>query len=884
MAEQQKLLISMIPLANGFGGASRPSTCNNPMESMVLARTCFHRLVDNQVPLLQIEPLERDQDSKVDISRESEAAQNPNDIIYRTTIELVYDLPGKPRQGPEDSSLQLSDSFLSGSVDILAETSANFSDNSDAFHTPELSVLSSEDDASQHMIPPDAPVNSQNSSPDLTPSSPQSYPPPDSDDDADRVGLTINASEVIRLVNETAHPLKSFQRLPSDCTDLASGVPAVLVVTDLLTVHPETDGILSEDTGPSSTADTTDTAQDSAGSQDPARIESVEATYVDDPQNESKPVDGADKLTNGEDSGSCPAASENAPRANPPSSPRHTADRPNWALAPDDTPVSKATNTNPKQPRKSERRRGPRRGRHKVENNAENSASDRTSKPIVNEADFHEAPFFSEARTPSNNTNTSGNGGTGQITFVREDFRHTSNSGNSSPPIPSSFRSDKEKPDEMSSCTPAEKAPLPRIVFDSILPNLGAPSSVIYSTGTQHDSSHLTDKSMTPEKPEKRPIHRSPGWKAALALPTIVESNSDLGHEDLGKDTSWIIYQSSASPHAHFLGRPAAKEIPNEPGQADIDGGSKGARSTGPKRSTATFVKASSDSRRIDSPSLTIPNSDDSKQHRLSWPSLEEELRFHAAARQPLLWHGVRDEYPSHGLGMTTVDPNPPLLKLGPVVDGKPRERGRHEADQSRPFESFSLYDQTGATASLGSKPAHLDVDMPLQRAISRTHQSQRDDGTLRPILARSHSQRGLRSEWDGSKAGNRSAEQQHTSVNANMSSTHSQTQSFQDPRMSGILQSTGFHQETQRSTAASEQRHRSNPRSIPTLTGNSKNAYHSAPTRFMSPSIKEALINSSVNEVCLPEVNQGWQARQATSFKHHFATTIPSFMGSRGG
>ncbi|KAJ3507223.1 hypothetical protein NLJ89_g6428 [Agrocybe chaxingu] len=814
---------------------------------MGLARTCFHRLVDDEVSLLQIEPLERDQDSKVDASRESEAVQNPNDVIYRTTVELVYDLPGKPPQGPEDSFLQLSDSFLSGSIDILAETSPNFSDNSDVFHTPELSVLGSEDDASQHMIPPDAPVNSQTSdlfamlnspsartrshtsSPDLIPSSPRSYPPPDSNDDADRVGLTSNATEVTHVGSETTHPLTSRQRPPSDFTDLTSGISAVLVINDLLTVQPETDGILSEDTGPSLSADT---AQDSTGNQDPIRIESVKATYLDDPQNESKPVGDADKHSNGEGSGSCPT-SENASRTNLPSPPRHTADKPNWALAPDVTP---STNTNPKQPRKSERRRGPRRGRHRIESNPENNSPDRASKPTDHEADFFkQAPFISETRTPSNNT---GNGGTHQITFVSDDFRHISNSGNSSLPIPSSFRADKEKQDEMSSCTQVEKAPLPRIVFDSILPNLGAPSSIIYTTGTQAESARLTDKSMISEKAEKRPIHRSPGWKSVLALPTIVESNSDLGHEDLGKDTPWIIYQSSAAPHAHLLGQPAAKEIPNKPAQADINGGSKGAQSTGTKMPAATSAKASSDSRRIDSPSLTIPNSDDSRRHRLSWPSLEEELRFHAAAQQPLLWHGVKDECPSHGLGMMTPDPNLPLLKLDPVIDERLRESGRHEADQNRPYESFSLYNQAGAPAGLGFKPAPSNVNLQLQRAIAQTLQFQTDDGTLRsafqsgiPVFARSHSQRALRPDWDDFKAGNHHAEQQrqHISADANASSTNSQKQSLQDPRV-GIHRSARFHQETQESTIASGQRCRSAPRAIPTLAGNPKSAYHSAP------------------------------------------------------
>lgn len=335
-----------------------------------------------------------------------------------------------------------------------------------------------------------------------------------------------------------------------------------------------------------------------------------------------------------------------------PSGLRHTAEKPNWALAPEDPPKPRTTL------RKGERGHGARRGKQPNGDSSPESIPPKSSKashsnrrrskpnsPVVIQASPAQKGMGLKAEKYSpTSVNSGGNSGKGKNLPYLPMFRVTeeklSPSGkqdfNEGPPVleterrtpnTSTFYGSKRTPPEPVRESSPHQPFSPRLTRDS-------PTSVDLK-----ERSHSLSVSINAfEKSDKQPSHRSPLWKRKSALLRIIESAPKMVNDEFEKGPS-MLYQSFPPSEAIKL-------------KGVVMGEKKGPATEATKDNDTVVAETAFSEFHVSKPEGSLeghmrrfqPDSTLArgvrKVGRLSWPSSEEDLQLYKTAqdREPPPW------------------------------------------------------------------------------------------------------------------------------------------------------------------------------------------------------------------------------------------------------
>ena len=417
--------------------------------------------------------------------------------------------------------------------------------------------------------------------------------------------------------------------------------------------------------------------------------------------------------------------------------PRHTAENPNWALAPEDPPKPRTTLR-----KKGERGHGVRRDKQPNGDSSPESIPPKSSK----------ASYSNRRRSkPSSPRIMHASPAQKAMGLNAEKYSPTlvNSGGNSSKNLPylPMFRVTEEK------LSPSGKQDFkdgpPVLETERQTPNANSFYGLQVSKGTllepvresslhQSSSPRLTQGSPTSVdlkerprsssvsinaflKPDKHASRRSPPWRRKSALLTIVESAPKTVNDEFGKGPSMTLYRSSPPSEATKLKGAAMGEKKGRATEAAKDT-DRVVAETAISESRASNKRSKPEGSPRDHVGRFQPDSTLArgvrKVGRVSWPSSEEDLKLHKTAqdREPLPWR-------SKANNQAFSRPYIPPIPSAPLPPPRPNQSAATDVEVdsfNSAKETLHLGTQTNsfhaegrARVNLPSKPMHMQADPP---------------------------------------------------------------------------------------------------------------------------------------------------------------------------
>lgn len=420
----------------------------------------------------------------------------------------------------------------------------------------------------------------------------------------------------------------------------------------------------------------------------------------------------------------------------PSSGPRHTSEKPNWALAPEDPPKRRTTLR-----KKGERGHGARRGKQQNGDSSPESVPPKSSRAShSNRRRSKPSGPLSMQASPAQNAMRL-NVEKYLPTLVNSDGN--SSKGKNLPNLPM-FRVTEEK------LSPSGKQDFkegpPALETERRTPNTSPFNGLQVSKRTllepvressphQPSSPRLTQGSPTSvdlkersrslsvsinafEKSDKQPSRRSPPWRRKSTLLTIVESAPKTVNGEFGKGPS-MLYQPFPPSEATKLKGVVMGEKKGPATEATKDTDTVVAE-TAISESHASTKRSKPEGSPQDHVRRFQPDSTPArgvrKVGRLSWPSSEEDLRFHQTAqdREPLPWR-------SKANNQAFSRPYIPPIPSAPLPPPRPNQTAATDVEVgtfNSSKETFHLGTQNNsfhvegrARVNLPSKPMHVQPD-----------------------------------------------------------------------------------------------------------------------------------------------------------------------------
>ncbi|KIM46414.1 hypothetical protein M413DRAFT_313953 [Hebeloma cylindrosporum] len=658
-----------------------------------------------------------------------------------------------------DDSLPLSDSMIPTSFELATEQSPVSSDGSDVFHTPEGSQLdiegsqisaesppTVESDAFSAVQPETRPTRSDLDSKDLRAD--------DTDSDIfEYISRGIDSDD--RFSESQDHPPASLSLL-DDPNKPESGSKAPVLPhpgtenTDPVSgkLEARSERILPKWGAPIHALPTFKAAQGQVAIQEESRHLVSEPIA---PPKLSDVVDVASQAT--PDAKSVPdkvvPLNLKSQTRFPSSGPRHTAEKPNWALAPDDPPKPRTTVR-----KKGERVYGPRRGKQpngdsspesippkSSKANHNNKRRSKPSSPLTSPA--QKAMGSNEGKYSLTLVNSCGNSSSDKNLPYLPIFRGTDEK--LSPSAKQAFKEVVEKEQRTLNTSSfyglqVNKRTLLEPVRES---SPRQPSSPRVTQGSP-TSVDLTERSRSSsvsikaiDKSDEQSLRRSPPWRRKSALLTIAESAPETVKE-FRKGPSMILYQTFPPIETNMLNLKGV-----------VTGEKKDPATEATKDAvrvlveTATSVSRVSNKRsepegppqgdvRRPQPEAT-PARGVRKVGRLSWPSSEEDLKLHKTTqdREPLPWRSKannqafsRPYVPPIPSATLPPRPNQSAATVVEVGSFNSSKETLHLGTQNNSFHA-----QGSARVNLPSKPMHMHPD-PQDPVTSL------DTDSIRPVFS----------------------------------------------------------------------------------------------------------------------------------------------------